>query len=153
MKRKRHDKILEIIVSKTIYTQEQLLAELERAGFFVTQATVSRDIKELCLMKERTRDGICQYVSSAKGAIHTAVQKGGTIFDQSVLQVTAAMNMVSIKCRTGMANAACAILDDMKWGRVIGTLAGDDTIFVLMRSEEDAAAFAQEMRQYLAERN
>lgn len=149
MKDKRQDKILELIVSKTICTQEELLSELEKAGFSVTQATVSRDMKELALIKERDKDGAYHYITGAKKAIDKANQRLGTIFHKSILNVGHAGNMASIKCRQGMASAACAILDSMKWDGVVGTLAGDDTIFVLMRSDEDAAAFAREALRYL----
>lgn len=149
MKRKRHDKILELIVSKSICTQEELLQDLKQAGITVTQATISRDIKELHLTKELNEDGLYRYVTGEGKAIGKGTPTAETIFQQSVLQVASADNMVSIKCHPGMAGAACAMLDSMTWDGVVGTLAGNDTIFVLMRSKEDATTFSQEIEQYL----
>ena len=150
MKAKRHDKIIELVLTNNIYTQEDLLQKLSENGFRVTQATVSRDIKQLKLTKEMDEDGNYRYVTGAKKALDSVAGKFGTIFYESVLKIDYAGNMVAIKCRHGMANAACATLDAADWSGVVGTLAGDDTIFVLMRDEESAATFTKEIYKVLS---
>ncbi len=139
MKTKRHSKILELISEKDIATQEDLLAYLKRDGFNVTQATVSRDIKELRLVKIMVSDGKYRYAQTASDA-NSDISTKYAVFSQSAKSVDYAGNMVVIKCYTGMANAACAVLDAMNHEGVVGTLAGDDTIFVLMRDEKMAVA-------------
>ncbi len=150
MKAKRHDKILELVLTRNIYTQEDLLQELRKEGFVVTQATVSRDIKELKLVKEMNAEGNYRYVTGAKKAVEAVTGRFGAIFYESVLSIDYAKNIVAIKCRHGMANAACATLDGMDWNGVVGTLAGDDTIFVLMRNDDDAATFTKEIYKFLS---
>ena len=131
MKKKRHEKILELILKYAVMTQEDLLFLLEEAGFDTTQATVSRDIKELNLIK--TTKG---YVYSEKNS----KKKFDVIFTSAVISVDYAMNDVVIKCYSGMANAACAALDMMNFPEIIGTLAGDDTIFIVTKTNEAAAS-------------
>jgi len=131
LKKKRHEKILELILKYAVMTQEDLLFLLEEAGFDTTQATVSRDIKELNLIK--TTKG---YVYSEKNS----KKKFDVIFTSAVISVDYAMNDVVIKCYSGMANAACAALDMMNFPEIIGTLAGDDTIFIVTKTNEAAAS-------------
>ena len=150
MKSKRHDKIIELVLTKNIYTQEDLLQELSECGFQVTQATISRDIKELRLTKEMDDQGNYRYVTGAKKVLDSVSSKFGTIFSESVLGVDYAGNPIVVKCRHGMANAACATLDATEWAGVVGTLAGDDTIFILMRTQDDAATFTKELYKYLS---
>ncbi len=141
MKAKRHAKILELIGNKHINTQEELQAELGKNGFLVTQATVSRDIKELRLIKSLSNDGSYHYTTHQKEKGSDLSFKFHAIFSESVRGVDYAQNLVVVKCYTGMANAACAALDSIHWEGVVGTIAGDDTILVVMRSE----AYAEKM--------
>lgn len=144
MKKKRHAKILELIQNYEIDTQEELQERLKESGFIVTQATISRDIKELRLIKELTVNGKYKY-STGRNMNDDFVARLGGIFSESILKVDYAMNTVVIKCFSGMANAACAAIDSMEWDGVVGTLAGDDTIFVLCRNEDCAIVFASDL--------
>ena len=151
MKNARHAKILELIESKSIDRQEELLQQLKECGFAVTQATVSRDIRELGLIKAATGDGRYRYVAAAN-ATKTAHTPGRfqTIFRESVIRADSAGHLVLVKCYTGMANAACDVFDAMVWNDVVGTLSGDDTFMILMRSEEAAKAITKEISKYAA---
>lgn len=149
MKTKRHTKILELISQNYIATQEELLAYLKKAGFDVTQATVSRDIKELRLTKTMASDGRYRYMAAQQDQNNDMSTKYA-VFSQSARNVDYAQNMVVIKCYTGMANAACAVLDAMNHDGVVGTLAGDDTIFVLMRNEKFAIQLVEIIKKLIA---
>ena len=140
MKKKRQDKILEIIEKNMVTTQEMLKQLLEDEGMSVTQATLSRDINELDLKKMPSPSGVNVYVRLPKPA-----------FSYSPIDVEYSMNMVVIKCVTGMAQAVCAILDKMKRAEIIGTIAGDDTIFALMKNEAASAGFTEELKAVLSE--
>ena len=135
MKRKRHALILELIQQYEITTQDELLAKLRENGFEVTQATVSRDIKELRLVKAMSPSGQYRYMAgAAQGDEYLA--KFYTIFSGSVISVDYAGNTCVVKCYAGMAQVACAAIDAMHFEGIVGTLAGDDTIFVLCRTPE-----------------
>ncbi len=148
MKTKRHSKILELISEKDISTQEDLLIYLRESGFDVTQATVSRDIKELRLVKTMVSDGKYRY-TPASSDNNADVSTKYAVFNQSAKSVDYANNMIVIKCYNGMANAACAVLDAMNHEGVVGTLAGDDTIFVLMRDEKMAVTLVENIRKLM----
>ena len=150
MKNARHGKILELIEQNVVDKQEELLRYLRENGFDVTQATVSRDIRELGLVKVAVGDGRYRYVA-ASGASKSAHSPGRfeTIFRESVLKADSASNIVLVKCYTGMANAACEVFDAMVWNGVVGTLSGDDTFFVLMRTEADARQITEEIAKYI----
>ncbi|MCR4615317.1 MAG: arginine repressor [Clostridiales bacterium] len=137
MKKDRHKMILKIIENNVISTQEDLLQMLKDSGFDSTQATVSRDIKELRLVKTMDENGNYCYKVNPAGS-DELLSKYNSIFAHSVISVDYAGNMVVVRCFTGMANAACAAFDNMKWEGLVGTLAGDDTIFALCRNEEYA---------------
>lgn len=137
MKERRLEVILELIEKFDVDRQETLQNMLNQRGFNVTQATVSRDIKTLRLVKIHDNDGNGRYV---KPSINIADK---SIFSEAIIGADYAMNTVVLKCRTGMAQAACASLDSMKNSDIVGTLAGDDTIFILMRSEKDAAKIVE----------
>ena len=125
------------------------LDKLRKEGFDVTQATVSRDIRELQLVKTATADGRYRYVpASASGKVTHSPSRFEMIFRESVLKVDYAGHMVLVKCFSGMANAACEVFDAKQWDNVVGTLSGDDTFFILMRSEDDAAAICKQLQQY-----
>ncbi|MCR5523820.1 MAG: arginine repressor [Clostridia bacterium] len=137
MKKRRHEAILKIIENNCISTQTDLLNKLNEEGFETTQATISRDIKDLRLAKKPDEFGrACYTVNKGDGGELTGKYK--SVFDHSVISTDCSGNIVVIKCYTGMANAACAALDAMQWEGIIGTLAGDDTIFALCRNNETA---------------
>lgn len=132
-KKQRQKKILEIISSQEVETQEQLAALLAEAGFPATQATISRDMRELRIRKGTAGDSEGYYVPESENP-----PEYNSVFAQAVLSMDYAMNTVVIKCRAGLANAACVVIDEQKFGFVVGTIAGDDTIFVLTKSEVHA---------------
>lgn len=140
MKKHRQEKILEIIVKQPVETQEQLKDLLESENFQVTQATLSRDIRELGLKKAYDSDENYRYILPECFALEFP-----PMFLDSVIGIDYAINTVVIRCHTGMANAACAMLDKMECTDIVGTIAGDDTIFVLMRTEDNAKALSDKM--------
>lgn len=149
MKTKRQAKILEIISEKDVETQEQLLAELKAAGFSGTQATVSRDIKELHIVKELNALGTYHYAASSKELGSTFSAKLNTIFRECVISYDHAQFVIVIKTLPGLANAACCAVDAMGMTAVVGTLAGDDTALIIMRDAECARSFCNEMKKIL----
>lgn len=151
MKKRRHAKILELINSNEIETQEELQALLLAAGFEVTQATISRDIKELRLVKELSDKSRYIYSTGAKSG--NDLKLHGGLFNESIINVEYSMNMVCIKCFSGMAVAVCTAIDSMEWNGVIGTISGDDTIFILCRNEESAQKFTDGMEKILNVKN
>ncbi len=150
MKNQRQAKILEIISTKDIETQEQLLQELQDAGFNSTQATISRDIKELRVVKELTNFGTYRYTTSAKDGTHTFSARLNTIFRECITSYDYAQNIIVIKTMPGLASAAASAIDGMNMGVVVGTLAGDDTVFVVMRDTNSAATFCGEIKNLLS---
>jgi len=146
MKTKRQAKIIEIISNTNVETQEQLLKALEEAGFTSTQATISRDIKELRIVKELTSLGTYRYSVSEKDAPPALTDRLNTIFRECVTSIDYAENIIVIHTLSGMANAAGAALDAMKINVVLGTLAGDDTVMIVMRDANSAAAFSGEIK-------
>ncbi len=148
MKKRRQAKILELISSQEIETQEELQELLLEYGFEVTQATISRDIKELRLVKDLSSKGRYVYSTGKKNTQNINKRAGG-IFNESIIRIDYALNTVVIKCFAGMANAACAAIDSMELTEVLGSIAGDDTIFILCTSEEKAHDFTQKLRNML----
>ena len=149
MKTQRQAKIMEIITANNIETQEQLLAALQECGFQSTQATISRDIKELRIVKELTPMGSYRYTAAAAEKSGTFSSRLNTIFRECVTHYDYAQNMVVIKTMPGLANAACAAIDAMNMSVVLGTLAGDDTAFIVMRDASSAGAFCAEIKKLL----
>lgn len=150
MKPNRQAKILELIESKDIETQEQLLQELESCGFTTTQATVSRDIKELRVIKELGPNGVYRYSTSSKQTEPTSSAKLNSIFRQCVIACDHAQNIVVIKTMPGLASAACSAIDAMNFEMIVGTLAGDDTAFLLLRDTASANALCSDIRRQLS---
>ena len=150
MKNARHQKILELIEESSIDKQEELLRQLHQAGFNVTQATVSRDIRELHLVKTSTGNGGYRYVSSysREQASHSP-NRFEMIFKETAVKVDYAGNTVLVQCYSGMANAACELFDSMVWEDVVGSLSGDDTFIVLMRNEAAAENICKQLQQYV----
>ena len=143
MKKKRQAEILRIISANEVETQEMLLNLLKQKGYDVTQATVSRDINELNIEKTVSSNGVNCYAKAEK--VHTV--KFHNIISEAVVNIDYAKNIVSIKCHSGLANAAG--LDMMKLSYVVGTIAGDDTIFVLTRTEGDARMLTRHLKELL----
>ncbi|MBQ8731889.1 MAG: arginine repressor [Oscillospiraceae bacterium] len=148
MKTKRHAKILELIGQFEIDTQEELLRRLRMEGFEVTQATVSRDIKELRLIKTQASSGRYRYTAQAPSPSNETA-RFYSIFTEAAVDVDFAGYTAVVKCHTGMAQAACASLDAMHMKGVVGTIAGDDTIFVLLRTEALCNEFVSDVRALL----
>ncbi len=139
IKKERQNIIVDIVMNNDISTQEMLKEYLEKRSISVTQATLSRDINELNLKKES--DGVYKYIPPIKELMDCP-----TILKDSVRDIVYAMNTIVLKCHTGMAQAACAMLDKMEYIGIVGTIAGDDTIFVLMPSEKAAAELCCNLR-------
>lgn len=148
MKTVRQVAILDIIEKQDIETQEDLAEALRQRGIGVTQATVSRDIKELRLVKTLSRAGKYRYSTGSEN-ISDMSSKFYSLFGDSVLSVESAQNMLVIRCMVGMAQAVCASLDSMHWPAFVGTLAGDDTIFIVCRTEADAQESQEEFRKLI----
>ncbi|MBE6636398.1 MAG: arginine repressor [Ruminococcaceae bacterium] len=145
MKSKRHNKIIEIITRYDIDTQDELIAKLRESGFDVTQATVSRDIRDLKLVKISTEDHRYKYALSPHDDIHISV-KYRNIMRETIIHVDYANNFVVLRTYSGMAQAAAAAVDGMGWNEIVGTIAGDDTIFVLMRDNAAAIEFSERLK-------
>ena len=144
-KKQRQREILKIISSREVETQEQLGELLAQAGFPTTQATVSRDMRELRIQKGVSENGVnCYYSPEWENP-----PEYSSVFAHAVLSLDYAMNIVVIKCRTGLANAACVVLDEQQLGFVVGTIAGDDTIFVLTRTENHAVQLMELLRKMM----
>ncbi|MDD6308348.1 MAG: arginine repressor [Clostridia bacterium] len=137
MKQGRQGTILEIVKEMCIKTQEDLSDELIRRGFDVTQATVSRDIKELRIVKKQTGGG-CRYVAPEPDSLKESSGRVHSIFQNAAKSVECASNMMVIKTLAGMADAAAITLESMEWPEILGTIAGDDTVMVVLRDAESA---------------
>lgn len=138
MKKSRQKLITDLVEAYSIGTQEELLAMLAERGYDVTQATVSRDVKELRLTKTLDDKGDYRYTVE-KNATDDTVSKFNSIFSESVISTDYAGHMCVVRCYAGLAQAACAAFDSMNFNQVLGTLAGDDTIFILCKDEKDAS--------------
>ncbi|GAU76974.1 arginine repressor [Fusibacter sp. 3D3] len=148
MKYSRQSKILEIIEAKDVETQDELAVELRASGFQVTQATVSRDIKEMRLIKVLTKDGRYKYASirEKEGAVNDRFLK---IYRNSVISVDFAGNIVIIKTLVGSANAAAVSIDALNIKEIVGTIAGDDTIFLVVREESQVQKVIKQFKDLL----
>ncbi|MCR5336320.1 MAG: arginine repressor [Synergistes sp.] len=143
----RYEAILKLIREQDIGTQKELAEALRKIGFDVTQATVSRDIRELKLTKAVRGEGRFAYRSEAENAEDLRVSAAFyTLYEASVVSVSRVLNQVVIRTLTGMANAVCAGFDSLSWEGVLGTIAGDDTILVISGSEQSAKKLAEELR-------
>ena len=137
MKRYRYNKIKEIVQSQSIETQEELANALLAEGIEVTQATVSRDIKELMLIKIPTGDGHYRYALSPEENVVLSRSRINRLFQDSIIRVDSALNQIVLHTIPGSASAVAFSVDHAKWSEVIGTLAGDDTILLICRSVEE----------------
>ncbi len=149
MKSQRQAKILEIISNKNIETQEQLLAELQMEGFRGTQATISRDIKELRIVKELTSLGTYRYTISTSDLGSSFSARLNTIFRECVISFDYAQNIIVVRTLPGLASAAGSAIDAMNLNTIVGTLAGDDTVMIVMRDTNAAATLCGEIKSLL----
>ncbi len=150
MKQSRQEKIVELVETSEIETQEELAAALRARNIDVTQATVSRDIKELRLIKSLSAEtGKYKYTAASAGAADSFTTRLRNIFRECVTEIDAAQNMVVIKTLPGLGQAAAMAIDAMRASDVVGTLGGDDTVFAVMRDNDSAARFCQQARDIL----
>ena len=150
MKSHRQAKIMEIISNRNVETQEQLLQELDNAGIHSTQATISRDIKELHLVKELTSLGTYRYVAATNEVSSSFSTRLNTIFRECVTGFDYAQNIIIIRTLPGLASAAGSAIDAMNMSMVVGSLAGDDTVMIVMRDNNSAAAFCGEIKNLIS---
>ncbi len=148
MKYSRHAKILELIDKCQIETQEELAEKLKAHGMDVTQATVSRDIKELRLIKVMADDGHYKYASISQNDGNIS-NKLLTIFTESFVSCDYANNVVVVKTLPGMAQASASAVDALKWADIIGTIAGDDTIMIICRAERIAEELVDKLNRMI----
>ncbi len=148
MKSGRHAKILDIISEYRIETQDELLKRLKDEGYKATQATISRDIKDLRLVKTLGSDGKYRYTAGSRSSSDIR-SNFAALFSSSVSSIEAAQNIVVIKTLSGMAQAVCAALDSNNFTAVVGTIAGDDTIFIACRSAQLAESLIEELKKLI----
>ena len=149
MKNDRQNKILAIIAREDIDTQEMLLTRLQQEGIVCTQATISRDIKQLHLVKEPVGRGKYRYAVSIHRNSLNVADKLRTIFRESITSIDCAQNIVVLKTMAGLASAAAAAIDSMKVPYMVGSLAGDDTGVLIMRDNASAQLFEAEVHNLL----
>lgn len=149
MKGQRHIKIREIITQQEIETQDELVEALRAAGFQVTQATVSRDIKELTLIKVPMDDGRYKY-SMPTDQRYNPVQKLKRALVDSFVHIDYTGNLVVIKCLPGTANSVAVLIDNMEWAEIMGSICGDDTILIICRTEENSITVVNQIMGYIS---
>ena len=149
MKRARQAEILNVIRMMDVETQEQLLAELKLRGFTTTQATISRDIKDLRMVKELTGSGGYRYAMSDRKSSAASDTRLRNIFKEGVVSAEVAQNIVVVRTMPGLASAACSALDGMEIEGMVGSLAGDDTGILIMRDNASAQQFVGEIHKLL----
>lgn len=148
VRKDRQSMILQLISDEPISTQDELIQKLREHGYDVTQATISRDIKELQLVK-RIGDGGKSVYSVSTMLPESGIAQYSSIIEGAIVSTDYAQNICVIKTHSGMANAACASIDSMNWNGVVGTLAGDDTFFVVCRDEDSARRFCDSLNQMI----
>ena len=149
MKFQRQAAIIDLISNHEIDTQEELTARLREMGFHSTQATIFRDIKELRLIKIASSNGGYKYSIAESEQDSGFVPRVRNIFRECVIKVDVAQNLVVIKTITGMANAAAFALDTMKIGEIVGTIAGDDNVLIILRDNDSAQNFFEQTKEML----
>lgn len=148
MKTVRQVAILDIIEKQEIETQEELASALNARGIRVTQATVSRDIKELRLLKVLTPSGKYKYATGDQ-ADNNLTDRFIRMLPESLLSVSSANNPIVVKTLSGSANVAAEALDSMHWPEVLGTLAGDNTVLLIIRSNEETLTVTSRIREMM----
>ena len=150
MKKNRHDKIIEIIARNVVETQEQLVALLKDAGYDVTQATVSRDIRQMKLTKQVTEDGKSKYVYTTADS-DVMQDKYVSVLKAGFVSMDLAQNILVMKTVSGMAMALAAALDALNFPQVVGCIAGDDTIMIAIKNNEEAVEIMEEIQNLMNE--
>lgn len=149
MKNARQAEILNIIQNTDVETQEQLLLHLKERGFSTTQATISRDIKELRLVKELTGSGGYRYAANGHRSSNGSEARLRNIFKEGFTSVDVAQNIIVLKTMPGLASAVCSALDGMEIAGMVGSIAGDDTGLLIMRDNASAQQFSSEIHNLL----
>ncbi|MGI6039382.1 MAG: arginine repressor [Clostridiales bacterium] len=149
MKPMRHKMILQILQKETVETQEELAERLREHGIDATQATISRDIKELKLQKTLTDNGRYRYQAPAKIFEPELDTRLRNIFKESVVSADRAKNIIVLRTLPGLAPAACSAIDAMQLDEIVGTLAGDDTAIVILREDNHAVDFSEKISDLL----
>jgi transcriptional regulator of arginine metabolism len=147
-KGQRHIKIREIIANREIETQDELVDNLKQTGFNVTQATISRDIKELHLVKVPMQDGRYRYSLPADQRFNPLQKLKRALMD-SFVKIDQANNLIIMKTLPGNANAVAALIDNLDWKELIGTICGDDTILIICRTTEDSPVLSNRFLEML----
>ena len=147
LKEVRQEAILRLIENENIATQHDLSRRLKESGLDVTQATISRDIRELRLVKVTEPGGEYHYAVGKTKEKYQASHKFYSIYLASVINVDVTNNLVVIKCYTGMAQAVCACIDSLDWQGIVGTISGDDTILIIARDDEAALEMVKSLRE------
>ena len=145
MKTKRQDEIIRLISAGDIETQEDLASALRSLGFKVTQATISRDIRELRLVKVASKNGGFKYAKPEKHEIAVS-ERLARILTDSMVNVDFSGNIIVVKTISGSANVAAEAIDNLGWTEIIGTIAGDNTIFIVVRDEADTAEISERIK-------
>ena len=145
MKSKRQNEIIRLIASRDIETQEELASELRALGYKVTQATVSRDIRELRLIKVASKGGGFKYAKPDRHEIAVS-ERLTRILSDSLVNVDSSGNIIVVKTLSGSANVAAEALDNLGWPEILGTIAGDNTIFIVTRTEADTTEITNRIR-------
>lgn len=148
MKSRRQSVLIEIIEKYDIDTQEELIEKLGERGFKVTQATVSRDIKELKILKIPVGDNQYKYIINNSTNLED-ISAFSNLFKTAVLSVDFAQNMIVLKTTSGMAQGVCVAIDNVEWDGVLGTIAGDDTIFMVTSSTSRSASLSAELKKLM----
>ena len=151
MKTKRQNEIIRLITSGDIETQEELASALRSLGYKVTQATVSRDIRELRLIKVPAKGGGFKYAKPERHEIAVS-ERLARILADSLVNVDSSGNMIVVKTLSGSANVAAEALDNLGWNEILGTIAGDNTIFIVVRNESDTAEISGRIRRLTDQR-
>ena len=149
MKARRQMKILEIIRERPVETQEELARELRKLGISVTQATISRDIKDLNLIKVPTGDGRQRYAFPQDQVMAAHTERLRRVLRESVLDLDVSENLIVVKCLSGAAPAVGEALDNLRWQEIVGTVAGDNTVLVVVRGRERAQSVMERLRQLI----
>ena len=150
MKNKRQEKIKELIRDNVIATQEDLQLSIESLGFKVTLSTVSRDIKELRIVKAQDKDGIYRYLIATKGNdARRDKNHFEEMFAHACIDVVYSMNTVIVKCYAGMASSACVALEQLYSELILGSLAGDDTVFAITSGEADSVLLTENLKKLI----
>ena len=151
MKRNRHEKIIEIIAKNVVETQEQLAALLKEDGYDVTQATVSRDIRQMKLTKQVTEDGKQKYVYSTADP-EVMQDKYVSVLKAGFVSMDVAQNILVIKSVSGMAMALATAIDALEFPQIVGCIAGDDTIMIAIKTNEEAVHVMEDLRDMIADK-